>query len=367
MTLSGLTKSYAQTLAIDAVDLEIREGELLVIVGPSGCGKSTALRLIAGLEKPDRGQIHFGERCVDTVPARHRDVAMVFQDYALYPHMSVRDNLGFGLRMRGERREQVRRRVAEVAEALGLDSLLDRKPAELSGGEQQRVAVGRAIVRQPAVFLLDEPLSNLDAQLREGLRVELVRLHRRLQTTMIHVTHDQTEAMMMGQRVAVMRGGRIEQVGPPLELFQRPANRFVAGFLGTPPMNFLSAQIDGEACQSDGFRWPLRTPGTSDGPVEVGVRPSAFRLVASPKESAASESAASETLRLDVEVVQPLGARVLLQCRGPGGQPLGVECPAAGAPAAGDTLTAEVDPRQVHVFDPATGRRLETVRDGDEI
>jgi multiple sugar transport system ATP-binding protein len=241
--LEGVQKTYPNGhVAAQGLDLEIVDGEFMVLVGPSGCGKSTALRMIAGLETPTGGRIMIGDRDVTAVPPQDRDIAMVFQTYALYPHMTVRENLAFGLRMRGVGRETIDRRVEEAAKALALDPVLERKPAQLSGGQRQRVALGRAIVREPKVFLFDEPLSNLDAKLRVETRAELARLHRRLAATVVYVTHDQEEAMTLGSRVAVMRDGLLQQVAPPMELYRKPANQFVAGFVGSPAMNFLPRQ-----------------------------------------------------------------------------------------------------------------------------
>ena len=238
--LEGVKKTYPNGhVAAQGLDLQINDGEFMVLVGPSGCGKSTALRMIAGLETPTGGRILIGDRDVTVLPPQQRDIAMVFQTYALYPHMTVRQNLGFGLRMRGVAREAIGRQVEEAARALSREPVLDRKPAQLSGGQRQRVALGRAIVREPKVFLFDEPLSNLDAKLRVETRAELARLHRRLKATVVYVTHDQEEAMTLGSRVAVMRDGFLQQVAPPMELYLRPANQFVAGFVGSPAMNFL--------------------------------------------------------------------------------------------------------------------------------
>ncbi len=275
--LKDVTKRFDDgTLAVDRVNLDITDGQLLVLVGPSGCGKSTTLRMIAGLETPSSGQIRIGGRDVTNWPPARRDIAMVFQNYALYPHMTVRQNLGFGLRMRKTPRVEIRQRVEEVAAQLDIGELLERRPAQLSGGQRQRVAVGRAIVRNPAAFLLDEPLSNLDARLRSHTRMELADLHQRLQSTMVYVTHDQTEAMTLGQVIAVMDRGIVQQFGTPLELYHQPANRFVAGFLGNPPMNF----VDGEIRQSQFVAGKMQVslphdagPGVPDGRITLGFRP----------------------------------------------------------------------------------------------
>lgn len=346
--LAGLTKSFAGQRAVDALDVHISSGEFLVLVGPSGCGKSTTLRMIAGLESPDSGQVCFAGKPVTELPPRDRDVAMVFQDYALYPHMTVRQNLAFGLKMRRVGRAEIERRTVATATALGIGELLDRKPDQLSGGQQQRVAVGRAIVRQPALFLLDEPLSNLDARLRDEMRVELVRLHRQLGTTMVYVTHDQTEAMMMGQRVAVMDGGRIQQIDTPMQLFRQPRNRFVASFIGSPTMNFIAASGQAGAWSSDGHRWPI-TLDSATPAIEVGIRPTAFRRQRTDSGDVA--------LSLTVDVVQPLGDTAVLQCNGLG-QRLSVVCETATVPRVGDRIEVYVSVADIYCFDPQTGRRL---------
>src|ERR671915_1843650 len=242
--IEGLTKRYKDgPLAVDHVDLDIRDGEFMVLVGPSGCGKSTLLQMLAGIVEVSEGAIHIGDRDVTRLDPRKRDIAMVFQSYALYPHLTVRGNLGFGLKLRGTGKGEIARRVEEVARILGLEELLDRKPGELSGGQRQRVAMGRAIAREPRAFLMDEPLSNLDAKLRVSMRAQLARLHRRLATTTLYVTHDQTEAMTMGDRVAVMRDGRLDQVDDPRRLYNEPTNTFVAGFIGSPAMNLLRGRL----------------------------------------------------------------------------------------------------------------------------
>ncbi len=244
VTLKNVVKRYDKgVVAVKGINLDIKDGEFVVLVGPSGCGKSTTLRLIAGLETVTSGEIYIGDRLVNEVPPKDRNIAMVFQNYALYPHMSVFDNMAFGLKLRKYPKEEIKRRVEEAAEILGIKHLLNRKPRELSGGERQRVAVGRAIVRKPLVFLFDEPLSNLDAKLRVTMRTEIKRLHTRLKTTMIYVTHDQTEAMTMGDRICILRAGEIQQFDHPVTVYERPANKFVAGFIGTPPMNFFEGKI----------------------------------------------------------------------------------------------------------------------------
>ncbi|HEY7237379.1 MAG TPA: ABC transporter ATP-binding protein, partial [Gemmatimonadaceae bacterium] len=303
ITLDRIDKRYPNGfVASRDLSLEIADGELLVLVGPSGSGKSTVLRMIAGLEKPTGGTITIGDRDVTHLPPQERDIAMVFQSYALYPHMTVRENMAFGLRLRRQPNEVVARRIGEVAEALGLTPMLDRKPAQLSGGQRQRVALGRAIVREPKAFLFDEPLSNLDAQLRVETRAELARLHRRLGATMVYVTHDQVEAMTLGTRVAVLKDGMLQQVAPPMELYREPQNQFVASFIGSPSMNFVRGAI-----QRDGGRLRFVAPGFSlalpdgrtmrEGPVVVGVRPHDIAL----------DGLDSTGARGVVSLVEPLG------------------------------------------------------------
>jgi multiple sugar transport system ATP-binding protein len=303
--LENVSKVFAGGIvAVDDVTLEIGEGEFVVLVGPSGCGKSTLLRMIAGLEEVSSGRISIGEEDVTDLAPRSRDIAMVFQSYALYPHMTVRQNIGYGLKVRRAPKEEARRRVAEVAELLGLEDLLDRKPAHLSGGQRQRVAMGRAIVREPKAFLMDEPLSNLDAKLRVGMRASLAQLHMRLGTTTVYVTHDQTEAMTLGQRVAVLRDGRILQVDTPQRLYNDPLDVFVAAFIGTPAMNLVEATIDGDNVLFGRFRIPLdsaRRPDEGHRKVTLGIRPEAF-------EAAASAPAGSPTIEIVPAVVEELGS-----------------------------------------------------------
>ncbi|HEX5617189.1 MAG TPA: sn-glycerol-3-phosphate ABC transporter ATP-binding protein UgpC [Solirubrobacteraceae bacterium] len=278
ISLERVTKVYdGEVTAVDDVTLSVRPGEFVVLVGPSGCGKSTLLRMIAGLEVVTAGTVRIGDRDVTTVAPPDRDIAMVFQNYALYPHKSVRENLAFGLRQRKTPRDEIDRRVAAMASLLGLDELMGRRPAQLSGGQRQRVAMGRALVREPAAFLLDEPLSNLDAKLRTTMRAELARLHERLGVTTVYVTHDQIEAMTLGQRVAVMRDGVVQQFDAPQELFRRPVNLFVAAFIGSPPMNLVGARVDGDRVVFAGHSLPLpaRVPA---GEVVLGLRPGAFEL-----------------------------------------------------------------------------------------
>ncbi len=293
----GISKSYkGDVLALARFDLEVADGEFLVLVGPSGCGKSTTLRVLAGLEEPTTGRLFIGGREVTDLQPQNRDIAMVFQNYALYPHMSVFDNMSFSLRMQKEKKDVIRTKVTDAARILGIEDYLDRKPRELSGGQRQRVAVGRAIVRDPAVFLFDEPLSNLDAKLRVQMRNELGRLHTTLGSTMLYVTHDQAEAMTLGDRIVVLRDGIVQQTAPPLELYDRPVNRFVAGFIGSPAMNFLDARLSGGSLDVAGVEFPAgRWSGVPEGDYVFGVRPEDLH------------PDASGELDLPVEVVETLG------------------------------------------------------------
>jgi multiple sugar transport system ATP-binding protein len=375
--LEHVTKVFSGgVVAVDEVSLRVEDGEFMVLVGPSGCGKSTLLRAIAGLEDITSGAISIGGRDVTDLAPRHRDIAMVFQSYALYPHMSVRQNLGYGLKVRRTSKAEVRRRVDEVATLLGLDDLLARKPAQLSGGQRQRVAMGRAIVREPQAFLMDEPLSNLDAKLRVGMRASLAQLHQALGVTTVYVTHDQVEAMTLGQRVAVMRDGRILQVDAPQHLYEQPRDLFVAGFIGSPAMNLVEATIqDGDVVFGE-FRVPLaaaRRPAARSGRVVLGIRPESFEDVA---------FAAAELPAIDVSVVvlEELGSdahvffRVdapritseVLEAEGEPDEGLVAE-PATlvnarvdprTAASVGGALRLAVDPARFHFFDPDTGASL---------
>jgi multiple sugar transport system ATP-binding protein len=349
------------------LELTVADGELLVLVGPSGSGKSTVLRLIAGLEAVSAGRIYIGDRDVTQLPPRERDIAMVFQSYALYPHLTVRENLGFGLRIRRTPRAVIERRVSEVAATLGLSGVLDRRPAQLSGGQRQRVALGRAIVREPLAFLFDEPLSNLDAALRVETRAELARLHRRLAATMVYVTHDQVEAMTLGDRVAVLRDGILQQVAPPLELYRRPANRFVAGFIGSPAMNFiegtLSAQEGGCVFTSPVLSLPVSI--SSDGlrvprgeRVVLGTRPQHLTL-------GPPEMRGPGVVHGSVVLVEPLGEEQIVHVVLRDGTRMVAVAPPAAPVQVDGAVSLRVDPQSVHLFSDRDGVRLPT-RSGQE-
>jgi len=346
LRLDQLTKTYpGGTHAVDHVDLDVADGELLVLVGPSGCGKSTTMRLVAGLERPTSGTIAIGDRDVTGLRAQDRDVAMVFQSYALYPHKTVRDNLAFGLRVRGASRDEIEREVAEAARILELEELLDRKPRALSGGQRQRVALGRAIVRSPRLFLLDEPLSNLDARLRVQTRTELARLQRRIGATMLYVTHDQEEAMTLGDRVAVMRAGKVEQLAPPLALYRAPANTFVASFVGSPAMNLLPCTVEDGVARAGDLAIDIDAP---PGDAVLGVRPPDAELVAPERGDVSG--------RLDV--IESLGRELLCHVDlGAATSDLRVLAPADAALREGDVVGVVLRRDRLHVFD-AEGRRL---------
>jgi multiple sugar transport system ATP-binding protein len=351
-------KRYDGVSVIEDLNLEIRDHEFMVLVGPSGCGKSTALRMIAGLEDISEGTIAIGGRPVNALPPKDRDIAMVFQNYALYPHMTVRENLEFGMRIRKVPPAERDALVKEAAGVLEIGHLFDRKPRQLSGGQRQRVALGRAIVRKPSVYLFDEPLSNLDAKLRVQMRGEIKRLQQRLQTTTVYVTHDQIEAMTMGSRISVMKDGRIQQVGAPLEIYDRPANLFVAAFIGAPPMNFVAATVrdGGAALAASRFSLPvpaalLSTTSGRDGmKVVVGIRP---EHISDPSEARGRTA----KLTADIEIVEPLGDEVIVHAR-VGGDPLVYKTPPAVAPEAGQKREIAVKLDQLHLFDAATEQRL---------
>jgi multiple sugar transport system ATP-binding protein len=381
IVLDNVSKVFSGgVVAVDGVSLTIDSGEFLVLVGPSGCGKSTLLRMIAGLEEVTDGTISIGEQDVTELPPRARDIAMVFQSYALYPHMTVRQNLGYGLKVRKTPKREIGERVDRAAKLLGLDQLLDRKPAALSGGQRQRVAMGRAIVREPKAFLMDEPLSNLDAKLRVSMRAQLAALHSRLATTTIYVTHDQIEAMTLGQRVAVMRDGRVQQVDRPQELYARPANLFVAAFIGSPAMNLVEAEIAGGQLRFGGYAIPLAGGSTPpDGQVIAGLRPEAF-------EDAAFAEPDLPRIDVKVEVVEELGAdtHVLFTVAAPRvevsevreasgdedatlaaveGSLFTARVDPATSARPGTPLRLAVDPSRFHYFDRETGLRLEAARE----
>ncbi len=359
ITLDRVSRVYAGgALGVQDISLDVADGEFLVLLGPSGCGKSTTLRLIAGLEEVTSGRISIGDRDVTDLRPRDRNLAVVFQSYALYPTMTVRANIGFGLRMRGMPASEIAARVDQAAALLGLTPYLDRKPAVLSGGQRQRVALGRAIVREPEAFLLDEPLSNLDAQLRAEMRAELVRLHRSLGRTIVHVTHDQVEAMTMGDRICILRAGRIEQVGAPLEVYASPANMFVARFLASPPMNFLPARLEAGAAPAlvlaPGVAWPVPPAhaeawGRAAGrPVMLGLRPEDFHLEPAPGRIACA---------LAVTAVEALGPETIVTgdlVAVPGLASLKARLGRGQVPRPGESLTLHADLTAAHLFDPAT-------------
>jgi multiple sugar transport system ATP-binding protein len=381
IVLDEVTKRFDNdVVAVDHVSLEVEDGEFMVLVGPSGCGKSTILRIVAGLEEVTSGEVTIGDELVTDTPAKERGIAMVFQNYALFPHMTVAENIGFGLRLRKVPRAERDQRVRRTAATLGLDGLLERKPSQLSGGQLQRVAMGRAMVRQPEAYLMDEPLSNLDAKLRVQMRAELASIHQRTKTTAIYVTHDQVEAMTLGDRVAVLRNGILQQVDTPKRLYDRPANLFVAAFMGSPSMNMVHASIEGSSVVFGGHSLPMPAHGPSDwqGDVVLGVRPSAF-----------TEAGGIElpTMQVEVAMVEELGSEAhlmfnvraaavtsdeALAATSEAGEPLGTSLLLAGEGATqftaivdssteatvGSRVTLRVDPRQFHFFDPATGRSL---------
>jgi multiple sugar transport system ATP-binding protein len=376
--LENVTKVFpGDVVALDDVSLRIEDGEFIALVGPSGCGKSTLLRALAGLEEVTSGTISIDGKDVTDLAPRHHDVAMVFQSYALYPHMSVRQNLGYGLKVRRTPKSQIRRRVEEVAEMLGLAELLERKPAQLSGGQRQRVAMGRAIVRQPRAFLMDEPLSNLDAKLRVGMRASLAQLHRQLATTTVYVTHDQVEAMTLGQRVAVMRDGRILQVDAPQRLYEQPRDLFVAGFIGSPAMNLVDATVDGDEIRFGQFRVPLdgdrRPKPGSPRRVVLGIRPESF-------EDASFTPRELPTVDVEIVVLEELGsdAHVFFHVDAPRITPEAIEAEGEDdatlvaeenallnarvdprtAGRVGASLRLAVDPARFHFFEPETGASL---------
>ena len=363
VTLAQVDKIYPGNVkAVDNFNLEIGDGEFVVLVGPSGCGKSTTLRMVAGLEEISAGTIRIGERVVNEVPPKDRDIAMVFQNYALYPHMTVRENMAFGLKLRKFPKQEIDARVQEAAAILGLNELLERRPKALSGGQRQRVAVGRAIVRKPAVFLFDEPLSNLDAKMRVQMRVEISRLHQQLGTTMIYVTHDQVEAMTMGQRIVVMKDGLVQQVDSPIQMYDQPCNKFVAGFIGTPQMNFFDGMIraDGSGLAFEG-PGGLRVPvpegqkqalaAYRDQPTVLGLRPEDIGS------SAAEQLAGAPHIRALVEVVEPMGSESYVHFK-IGGVMFVSRVDAHRKFQIGQTAEPAVFINKAHFFDQVSERRI---------
>jgi sn-glycerol 3-phosphate transport system ATP-binding protein len=353
LEIQGLRKSFGAVQVLRQIDLSLIDGEMLVIVGASGCGKSTLLRLVAGLETPTAGRITIAGRDVTGLDPSERDIAMVFQNYALYPHMSVFDNMAYGLRIRGLSRGDITRKVEEAAALLGLDALLARKPRQLSGGQRQRVAMGRAIVRDPKLFLFDEPLSNLDAKLRVQMRAEIRKLQRRLGVTSLYVTHDQVEAMTLGDRLLILHEGQPAQLATPMQIFERPADTYVAGFVGSPTMNFLSGRLvrDGTAVQLDaGILVPLDGRFTGDA-ITLGVRPEHLRV-------------GGEGMAVTIDLIEPLGSETLVHGRIVGREEETIVVKVPGAVMPVETVTVSVQPDQVHVFDAGTGRRINPAGSG---
>lgn len=354
--LDRIARRFGSVAAVEDITFEVPDGQFWVFVGPSGCGKSTILRTIAGLESATSGNLYIGNALMNGVPARARDVAMVFQNYALYPHMTVAENLAFGLQMRGVDAKTIQERVQTVARSLDIAHLLDRKPKQLSGGQQQRVALGRAIARQPKVFLLDEPLSNLDAQLRDDTRAELKQLHQQVEITTIYVTHDQVEAMTLADRIVVLNQGRIQQIGEPQTIYAQPANRMVATFLGSPPMNILPITYTGEAFRLGELFLPCPPtlkerlqPRQGQG-FDVGIRSEHIRIV---------ERSQETSLPVEVKVVEPLGRETLIRGNLPGlNVPLNIQAGADWRGRPGDRLSVQLDLDQLFVFDPSTGDTL---------
>ena len=344
--LQNVVKSFGETDVIHGVDINIQEGEFCVLVGPSGCGKSTILRMIAGLENATGGEILIGSEDVTKTDPADRGVAMVFQTYALYPHMTVAENIGFGLRMNGVPKSVIQQKVSETSRILKLEALLDRKPKSLSGGQRQRVAIGRAIIRDPKVFLFDEPLSNLDAELRVEMRVELSRLHKESGATMIYVTHDQVEAMTMADKIVVLRDGRVEQIGAPMDLYSNPCNRFVASFIGSPSMNFFSAEVSEIGLNIPAISQTIKTDSTlSKIPFEVGIRPEHLKIVS-------SEDGAQ------VEIIEKLGGLTYVYLEALNGEKIVVSTHEICDLTLGDFVQVSCNPSQVSVFDKRTGNCL---------
>ncbi|MEI4263768.1 ABC transporter ATP-binding protein [Roseovarius sp. D0-M9] len=350
VSLQKLRKTYGKIVAVEGVDLEIAEGELIVLLGPSGCGKSTTLRMVAGLESITSGALQIGNRDVTRLEPKDRDIAMVFQNYALYPHKTIRANLAFGLKMRGMPKDEASQRVQEAAEMLDIVHLLDRKPGQLSGGQMQRVALGRALVRDPAIFLLDEPLSNLDAKLRARMREEIAMLQRRIGKAMLYVTHDQTEAMTLANRIVIMRDGKVQQIGSPLEVYDRPANAFVAGFIGSPEMNIMEGDISGGQLNLGGDVSFAVPQGAVPGQVTAGIRPEALSLT-------------DGGVPFSVQGIEQLGSQTLFigmmgdhRVRAMTGRRDDIFL--------GDTITLSVEPSAIHLFDRESGERRGAAGEG---
>ena len=354
-----LVKRFGKVVAVDRVSFEARDGEFLVLLGPSGCGKTTTLRLIAGLETPDGGEIYIGDRLVNDLPPKDRDVAMVFQNYALYPHMKVYDNLAFPLRIRKLPREEVDKRVREVAKLLRIEELMDRYPRQLSGGQQQRVALGRALVRQPQVFLMDEPLSNLDAKLRVYMRAELKRLQRELGITTIYVTHDQAEAMTMADRVAVMNEGKIMQLADPAELYFKPANTFVAGFIGAPAMNFIDASVtvQGEEVFLDTGVFKVKLPKEISEILAKAGTPSEVIFGIRPEHVVVDRREFPNSYQVEVFVTEPLGSETIIDFKH-GDVIMKAKYPGHFEAAPGDKIYIGFQHQYIHIFDKATGKAI---------
>ena len=349
ITCAALTKRYGSVTAVDALDLTIQHGEFMVLLGPSGCGKTTTLNMIAGLEDISAGQLRFDAADVTYTPPHQREVAMVFQSYALYPNKTVRENIAFPLRLRGTPRAEIDRAIAEVAEQLEITQLLERRPQELSGGQRQRAALGRAIVRKPAVFLMDEPLSNLDATLRLSMRGLIKRLHHKLRATFVYVTHDQAEAMTLADRIAVMRGGLIQQLDTPEGIYARPANTFVASFLGSPPINLVQGVVeDGPVFARGDFRLPLGQTVAPGRAVTLGLRP----------EDVCAPEPGLTILDARVELVSPLGSETHLDVLAPGDVPLTLRVPKEWRAREGELIRFGIDPACLHLFDRASEQRL---------
>ncbi len=350
ITLRQVVKRYGDVVAVKGIDLSVASGEFVVLVGPSGCGKSTTLRMIAGLEDISAGEISIGGRIVNRVEPKDRDIAMVFQNYAIYPHMTVEKNIGFGLRATSLPAAEKARRVAETAEKLGLTDLMRRRPSELSGGQRQRVAIGRAMVRDPAVFLFDEPLSNLDAQLRAQMRLEIKKLHQTLGRTIVFVTHDQIEAMTLADRIVIMKDGNILQVGTPDEVYRRPVDTFVARFIGSPSMNLLPAKIAGGTLAVDGF-CAIPSPGTGPAEAMLGIRPDDLRVLP-------DGATAPIVVDAEIKVVEPLGPDALVYARA-GMHDIVGKCAASVPPRPGMRVRFGASPEHLHLFDTASGRALQ--------